>query len=114
MTIYIGRREFIGAFGAAVTWPFGALAEVSAKKHTLIGWLSGAPSKVAGFTTDVFLDGMRDLGYVNGRDFDMVSRYAEGFGDRLPALAEEIGFGTHRRPSFRLFARRLLTPSISV
>jgi len=33
---------------------------------------------------------MRDLGYVNGRDFDMVSRYAEGFGDRLPALAEEI------------------------
>jgi len=90
MTIYIGRREFIGAFGAAVTWPFGALAEVSAKKHTLIGWLSGSPSKVAGFTTDVFLDGMRDLNYVNGRDFDMVSRYGEGCGDRLPALAEEI------------------------
>lgn len=37
-----------------------------------------------------FLDGMRDLGYVDGRDFDMVARYAEGIQDRLPALAEEI------------------------
>jgi putative tryptophan/tyrosine transport system substrate-binding protein len=33
---------------------------------------------------------MRDLGYVEGRDFDMVARYAEGIQDRLPALAEEI------------------------
>jgi hypothetical protein len=33
---------------------------------------------------------MRDLGYIDGRDFDMVSRYAEGIQDRLPALAEEI------------------------
>jgi putative tryptophan/tyrosine transport system substrate-binding protein len=90
MTVYIGRREVLGALGAAATWPLGALAEVSAKKHALIAWLSGSPSRVASFSTDVFLDGMRDLGYVNGRDFDMVSRYAEGFGDRLPALAEEI------------------------
>ena len=61
-----------------------------AKKHTLIAWLSGSPSKVAGLFADVFLDGMRELGYVDGRDFDMVSRYAEGFADRLSALAEEI------------------------
>jgi putative ABC transport system substrate-binding protein len=33
---------------------------------------------------------MRDLGYIDGRDFDLVSRYAEGFQDRLPALAQEI------------------------
>ena len=90
MTVYIGRREFLGALGTAVTWPFEVRAEVPAKKHALIAWLSGSPSKVASLSTDVFLDGMRDLGYVDGRDFDMVSRYAEGFGDRLPALAEEI------------------------
>jgi putative ABC transport system substrate-binding protein len=45
---------------------------------------------VAGLFADDFLDGMRDLGYVNGRDFDLVSRYAEGFNDRLAALAQEI------------------------
>jgi putative ABC transport system substrate-binding protein len=90
MTIYIGRRKLLGALGTAAMWPFGALAQVSANKHTLIGWLSGSPSNVASFSTDVFLDGMRERGYLNGRDFDMVSRYAEGFGDRLQALAEEI------------------------
>jgi putative tryptophan/tyrosine transport system substrate-binding protein len=91
MAIPTRRREFILALGgAAVAWPFGALLQVSAKKHTLIAWLSGSLSKVAGLFAEDFLEGMRDLGYVEGRDFDMVSRYAEGFGDRLPALADEI------------------------
>jgi len=91
MTVWIGRRELLSALGvAAVTWPFGAWAQVSAKKRTLVGWLSGSASKVAGLFANDFLDGMRDLGYIDGRDFDMVSRYAEGIQDRLPALAEEI------------------------
>jgi putative ABC transport system substrate-binding protein len=33
---------------------------------------------------------MRELGYIEGRDFDMAYRFAEGLLDRLPALAEEI------------------------
>jgi len=91
MTVWIGRRELLSALGvAAVTWPFGVWAQVSAKKRTLVGWLSGSASKVAGLFANDFLDGMRDLGYIDGRDFDMVSRYAEGIQDRLPALAEEI------------------------
>jgi putative ABC transport system substrate-binding protein len=91
MTVWIGRRELLSALGvAAVTWPFGAWAQVSAKKRILVGWLSGSASKVAGLFANDFLDGMRNLGYIDGRDFDMVSRYAEGIQDRLPALAEEI------------------------
>jgi putative tryptophan/tyrosine transport system substrate-binding protein len=91
MTVYIGKRKFLGALGgAAVAWRSGVLAQVSAKERTLVGWLSGSASKVAGLFAEDFLDGMRDLGYVDGRDFDMVSRYAEGFQERLPALAEEI------------------------
>jgi putative ABC transport system substrate-binding protein len=91
MTVWIRRRELLSALGvAAVTWPFGTWAQVSAKKRTLVGWLSGSASKVAGLFANDFLDGMRDLGYIDGRDFDMVSRYAEGIQDRLPALAEEI------------------------
>jgi putative tryptophan/tyrosine transport system substrate-binding protein len=37
-----------------------------------------------------FLDGMRELGYVKDRDFEMVYRFAEGHQDKLPALAGEI------------------------
>jgi putative tryptophan/tyrosine transport system substrate-binding protein len=91
MRVYIGKRKFLGALGgAAVAWRLNLSAQVSAEPRTLIGWLSGSESKVAGLFAEDFLDGMRDLGYVDGRDFDMVARYAEGIQDRLPALAEEI------------------------
>jgi putative ABC transport system substrate-binding protein len=33
---------------------------------------------------------MRDLGYVEGRNFDMVYRFTDGYQDRLPALTEEV------------------------
>ena len=39
---------------------------------------------------DDFLDGMRGLGYVDGRNFEFVPRYAEGFQDRLLGLTQEI------------------------
>ncbi len=41
-------------------------------------------------TAPSFLQGMRDLGYVEGRNFDIVYRFSEGYQDRLPALAEEL------------------------
>ena len=75
MRVYIGKREFLASLGgAAVTWRLGLSAQVSAKPGTLIGWLSGSESKVAGLFAKDFLDGMRDLGYVDGQDFDMVAR----------------------------------------
>jgi putative tryptophan/tyrosine transport system substrate-binding protein len=39
---------------------------------------------------DAFLQGMQDHGYVGGRNFDIVYRYADGYVERLPALAEEL------------------------
>jgi putative tryptophan/tyrosine transport system substrate-binding protein len=36
-----------------------------------------------------FLDGMRELGYIEGRDFDIVARVAESTGD-LPASAKDL------------------------
>jgi putative ABC transport system substrate-binding protein len=37
-----------------------------------------------------FLQGLRDLGFVEGRDFDITYRFAEGYLDRQPALAREV------------------------
>jgi putative ABC transport system substrate-binding protein len=45
---------------------------------------------------DAFLQGMRDHGYVVGRNVDIVYRFADGYVERLPALAEEL---VHLRPS---------------
>jgi putative tryptophan/tyrosine transport system substrate-binding protein len=83
------RREFIAAFGGvAAAWPVAVLAQ--SLKRPLIAWLStGSHTASSGFV-DAFLQGMRDLGYVEGRDFDIVYRLADGYAERLPALAEEL------------------------
>ena len=84
------RREFITLLGgAAAAWPSAAHAQVAPKRQT-IAWLSaGAPQLNAPFI-ESFLRGMKELGYVEGRDFDMVYRYTEGYQERLPALTEEV------------------------
>jgi ABC-type uncharacterized transport system substrate-binding protein len=83
------RREFIAAFGGvAAAWPVAVLAQ--SPKRPLIAWLgTGSRTASSGFI-DAFLQGMRDLGYVEGRDFDIVYRLANGYAERLPALAEEL------------------------
>ena len=83
------RRDFI-LLGSAIAWPLVAQAQVSPRRRPLIAWLSGGTTEVAGPFAASFLDGMRELGYAEGRDFDMAYRYAEGVLDRLPAFAEEI------------------------
>jgi putative tryptophan/tyrosine transport system substrate-binding protein len=84
------RRTFIAATGAAAaTWPLAARSQVSLKRP-LIAWLSGGAKTASSGFVDAFLQGLRDLGYVEGRDFDIVYRYADGYAERLPALAEDL------------------------
>jgi putative tryptophan/tyrosine transport system substrate-binding protein len=83
------RREFIAALGSAAMWPQMAAAQMAAKRP-LVAWLSlGGKSGVSGFA-DAFLQGMREHGYNEGRDFDIVYRFADGYIERLPGLAEEL------------------------
>ena len=84
------RREFITLLGsAAVAWPFDGLAQ-SPPKRPLIGFL-GTNSKAAGARYySRFAIGMRELGYLEGRDYGFEERYADGDLPRLPLLAEEL------------------------
>jgi putative tryptophan/tyrosine transport system substrate-binding protein len=83
------RRQVISLLGgAAAAWPLAALAE-SSRKLALVGWLSGAPL-ASTTSTRMFLQGLQDLGYVEGRDFQITYRSSDGYQDRLPALAEEL------------------------
>src|SRR5260370_13132750 len=84
------RRDFITLLGgAAVAWPVASHAQVSPKRP-LVAWLSGGAHAASLGFVDAFLQGMRDHGYMEGRDFDIVYRFADGYAERLPALAEEL------------------------
>ena len=89
MTITIGRRELLAALGcAAAAWPPFVCAQPE-NKLWRIGFLSPrAPSQIN--LIDAFRQGMRDLGYVEGRTFLIEARYADGQYDRLPTLAREL------------------------
>jgi len=86
----MNRRDFITLLGGVAAWPCVAAAE-SAKKPPVVGMLvQGTPAQVKGMRLrQSFLDGMRELGYIEGRDFDIVARVAETTGD-LPRLAKEL------------------------
>jgi putative ABC transport system substrate-binding protein len=84
------RREFITLLGgAAVMWPLAAGAQQFAGKMPQVGILSPAAS-VAAATLAAFREGMRDLGYVEGRTIMLEFRLSSGDLDALPALAAEL------------------------
>lgn len=59
-------------------------------KSAKIGWLaSGSPSGVAPLT-GAFRKGLRELGYIEGKNIFIEYRYADGKTERLPHLATEI------------------------
>jgi hypothetical protein len=84
------RRDFVkGIAWSTIAWPLTLHAEVSPKRP-LIAWLSGGTKASSLGFANLFLEGMRELGYTEGHNFDMVYRFSEGFQDRLPSLAEEL------------------------
>src|SRR5215471_17533602 len=60
------------------------------KKVPRIGFLSATSPSTISARTDAFRQGLRDLGYVEGKNIVIEWRYAEGKMDRLPDLASEL------------------------
>jgi putative tryptophan/tyrosine transport system substrate-binding protein len=96
MVIHIRRREFIATLGgAAVAWPFAA----AGGQRPVIGIIDDTP------IWDNFRQGLRELGYVEGRNIAIEYRSAEGRPDRLVAAATELArlpvdvIVTHGTPS---------------
>jgi putative ABC transport system substrate-binding protein len=84
----MNRRESIIALVALGAVPLAAEAQQAAK-IARIGYLS--PNLATGpHLRDAFRQGLRDLGYVEGRNVVIEYRDAEGKFERLPALAAEL------------------------
>ena len=86
------RRTFLAGTGAVLlAVPLAAEAQ-QAGKVWRIGWLVyGSPSPESSPVLDEALrQGLRDLGYVEGKNIAIQYRYAEGRPERLPGLAADL------------------------
>src|SRR5215472_8607540 len=88
MPMTIRRRELIAALGVAMVWPLAARAQQPAKVLR-VGILSPAASETAD-TLTAFRQGIRDLGYIEGKTIALDFRLSKGNTDALPALAAEL------------------------
>ena len=81
------RRDFIAlAGGAATAWPLAARAQQPAKVP-LIGLLSAFSPSDTALWDKAFLQGLRDHGWIDGKNIRIEFRFAEGKDGRLPDLA---------------------------
>jgi len=86
----IDRRTFLAGTGAVLlAAPLAAEAQQAAK-IARIGYLAANPAAIPAPVTEAFLQGLRDLGYVEGRNVVIEYRSAEGKFERFPALAAEL------------------------
>ena len=86
---HLRRRAFIGLLTSAAAWPFAARAQQGGKVAR-IGFLGATFASSWASRLEAFRSGLRDLGYLEGRNILIESRWAEEQYDRLPALAAEL------------------------
>jgi putative tryptophan/tyrosine transport system substrate-binding protein len=85
----VRRREFITLVGGATAWPMMARAQ-QADRVVRVGYIGfGSASQDAPFR-NAFRDGLRDLGYAEGNNFQIEARFNEGDNDKLFDLATEL------------------------
>ncbi len=83
------RRAFSGILAAALL-AAPLAAEAQQVKVSRIGFLSGQSPTDLARQLEAFRQGLRELGYVEGRNIAIEYRFAEGRPERLPALAVEL------------------------
>jgi putative ABC transport system substrate-binding protein len=81
----VKRREFIRVVGGAVAWPLAAYAQEPGKVWRM-GFLAQGYEKFY----DALFDGLKDLGYQEGRNLLVERRYAEGRAERFQEFAAEM------------------------
>ena len=110
------RREFIGLVGGAAAWPFAAAAQAP-ERIFRIGCLGNRPTlEVDGGACREFREGLRDLGYIEGKNLRFELRFAEG--DNLACPRSPGNWPrstwTSSSPWPALFAARQATSTIPI
>jgi putative tryptophan/tyrosine transport system substrate-binding protein len=81
------RREVLGILGGVATWPLAVRAQ---QPPPVLGLLAVGTKEVNAFRLDAVRQGLRETGYVEGRNITIEYRWAEGPYDHLPTLASNL------------------------
>lgn len=81
------RREFLSIVGAAAVFPLAARAQ---QRIFRIGFMGNSTAALEVNLVNSFRDGLRELGYEEGRNIVIEYRWADGKYDRFPALVAEL------------------------
>ena len=86
----VGRRRLLLAAGALLVAPLAAHAQQPAKTHRIGFLLIRSRPTLSNPEVYEFVQGMRDLGYVEGKNLAIEWRFADGDLERVPTLAAEL------------------------
>jgi len=85
------RRKFLLAAGALLTAPLAAKAQQQSKPWRIGLFYFGSRQHVMeSGRYAAFLQGMREVGYIEGKQFVVEARYADGNVERFSAVAAEL------------------------
>ena len=82
------RRQLLVVLGGALAAPFAVRAQQ--QRAYRIGFLGNSTAALEANLVGPFREGLRDLGYVEGRNIVIEYRWAEGKYERFPELIAEL------------------------
>ena len=80
------RREFITLAGGAAAWPLAARAQQPARKLPRVGSIQNFQNE----NFEAFIQGLREVGYVDGQNILLETRFYGGALDRIDEFARDV------------------------